>query len=52
MCTTQVQQQQDSIHCPKNNLNLRIKTEPNMAGADATLYLVSGICKQMSGPET
>ena len=26
-------------HCPKNYLNLRIKTEPVTAGADATVYV-------------
>ena len=26
-------------HCPKNNLNLRIKTEPVSVGADSTVYV-------------
>ena len=27
------------VHCPKNNLNLRIETKPLTAGADATVYV-------------
>ena len=27
------------IHCPNNKLNLRLKTEPVTAGADATAYI-------------
>ena len=29
-----------AIHCPENNLNLRIKTEPLMDGADTTYIFV------------
>ena len=39
----------ESMHCPKNNLNLRISKEPSVvtAGADATVYfwLLSGLQK-------
>ena len=27
------------MHCPENNLNLRIKTEPVTPGAEATKYV-------------
>ena len=33
-------------HCPKNSLNLRIKTGPVTAGADATVYSMSGFYAQ------
>ena len=38
------------LHCPSNNLNLRIQIDPVIAGSDATVY-VSGICLHKSGPE-
>ena len=27
------------LHCPKNNLNLSMKTKPFTAGEDATVYV-------------
>ena len=43
-------EKRNRTNCPKNNLNLCIKTEPGTAGADATAYAVFGFgrdkCKQ------
>ena len=43
-----------SVHCPRNNMNRRIKTEPVLAGADATVYRMSCFCLYIyiSGQET
>ena len=38
---------QPCLQCPKNNQNLRTKTEPDLVGADVTVY---NIC-QVSVPE-
>ena len=38
-------------HCPKSNLNLRIKTGPFTSGVDATVYVPPGFCTQISGTE-
>ena len=40
-----------TVHCPKYNPNLRIKTEPVTAGADATFYM-SGFCFHVFGSKT
>ena len=32
------------VHCTNNTLNLRIKNKPVTAGADATVYSISGFC--------
>ena len=42
---------QDGLHCPDKNLNLRIKTVPVTAWADATVYSMSGFYLRISGPE-
>ena len=42
---------QVNIFCPKNNLNISIKTEPVTAGADTVQRYMSGFCTNISGPE-
>ena len=34
-------------HCPKTNLNLCVRTEPVMVGADATVYIYNLVLVQI-----
>ena len=37
---TRTENQLKNLHCPENNLNLRIKTDPVTDGTDITVCLV------------